>query len=283
MADMFDDMAVDKDHGQQVKSNEITGERFQFHSLPKEYQDWHNNYYLIEKQGPIDNNAVSKAILNGYGWKTVGDAGFYGMLATVSTVSAILKWKLAGGVFGFFISALFFLPVMIYVAFHFAYYAMIRAQIIGPVTRNSANATTFTFYITFFGSYLSLMAMFIFFIFIAEDVLILLFMLIKSMDISIASGGANIIVTWTYNFLIWFHNFVVEIISGDGSLFQSIYVLTFLLTGFSIAMIYFIEKKYFEAHSLDIQNDVKKTRNGQLYPIESAQEAMKAWRLKHGV
>lgn len=284
MADMFQDMAVDQEKkGQTVKSNEITGERFQFHSLPKEYQDWHNNYYIIEKQGPIDNNAVSKAILNGYSWKTIADGSFYGILATVSTIAAIIKWKISGGFLGVLITIAFFLPVMFYVAFHFPYYAMIRAQIIGPVTAKSAQASTFTFYITFFGVYLSLIVVFIFFVVIAQDLLLLLFLIIKSLDAGIVAGTANSIVVWTYNALIWFHNFVVEFISGNGSILESIYTVTFVFVGFSLILIYYIEKKYYEAHVIDIKRDVKKTRDGQLYPIESAQAAMKIWRKENGV
>lgn len=283
MADMFDEMVIDKEPGQTVKSNEITGKRFLYHSLPKEYQDWHNNYYIIEKQGPIDNNAVSKAILNGYKWETIKDASFYATLATVTTISAVLKMKIATGLLGFFISAIFFFPVMIYIAFHFAFYAMIRAQVIGPVTRDSAKATTFMFYSTFFGIYISLIVVFVFLMMIAEDLLVLLFMFIKSMDDMIVQGDASTIVVWTYNFLIWFHNFIVEVIDGNGSIYSSIYFTTFVTTSLALYMFYYIENKYYETHSVDIQNDVKRTKDGQKYPIEAAQHKMKEWRAENGV
>ena len=87
MADIFDDMSFDGDKGQKVKSNEITGDRFQFHSLPKEFQDWHNNYFLLEKEsmGTVDKNVVSKAILNGYMWKTIADGSAYGIAAVFTS------------------------------------------------------------------------------------------------------------------------------------------------------------------------------------------------------
>ena len=80
MADIFED-AEREQRSQKIKSNEITGERYAFHSLPKELQDMSNVYYIQEKegQGSIDKNAISKANLNGYMWMCIADGTSYGL------------------------------------------------------------------------------------------------------------------------------------------------------------------------------------------------------------
>jgi len=284
MADMFDDMVMDNDKGQQVKSNEITGERFQFHSLPKEFQDWHNNYYILEKQGEIDKNSVSKAILNGYMWKTVADGTAYGMATSIATMGAIIKWKLTGGVLGFLFSAIFYYPFLLFVAYHFIFYAMIRAQVIGPVTQGSANVTTYTFYTTFFGIFLSLMAVFIFLIALAKDIIIFLFMIITELHNKSSEGQLNAIQQHTEDFLIWLHNFIVEVfITTPTNFTESIYFMTFIFVISTLVIIYFFEVKNYKMRQVDIQNELEKHKLSQGYPIEAAQKIMTEWRKENGM
>jgi hypothetical protein len=285
MADMFDDMHMDNDKGQQVKSNEITGERFQFHSLPKEFQDWHNNYYILEKQGEIDKNSVSKAILNGYMWQTITDGTNYGIATAIATIAAIIKWKLTGGVLGFLFSAIFFYPFLLFVAYHFIFYAMIRAQVIGPVTKGSANVTTYTFYTTFFGLYLSIIAVFIFMIALAKDIVLFLFMLIVELHMKTINGQQlNAIQQYFEDFFIWLHNFIIEVfIIQPDNFFESIYFMTILMTLSSIGIFFFFEKQNFKKREKDIQEELAKHKLAQGYPIETAQKIMTEWREQNGM
>ena len=279
--EIFDDITMDTDKGQQVKSNEITGERFQFHSLPKEFQDWHNNYYILEKQGAIDKNSVSKAILNGYMWETVSDGTVYGMATTIAAISAIVKWKLTGGLGGFMFSAVFFYPFMFFVAYHFIFYSMIRAQVVGPVTKSSANVTTYTFYTTFFGIYLSLMAAFLFLIAISKDLVILIFMFIKQIHGN--GDGPTGFRASLEDSLIWFHNLIVEVFVSTGPILESVYFMTMVILLSSILLIFLFENKNYLERSEDIKNEVIKTKLEQGYPIEAAQDLITDWRKENGM
>ena len=281
MSDLMDDMTIDKDKGQQVKSNEITGDRFQFHSLPKEFQDWHNNYYILEKQGAIDINSVSKAILNGYMWKTVTDGTSYGIATAIAAISAVIKWKLTGGLGGFLFSAMFFYPFLLFVAYHFIFYAIIRAQVIGPVTKNSANVSAYTFYTTFSGVFLSLIIAFVFFISIAKDIALLIFMLLKQIHFSgdNYSGYKESI----ENFFIWLHNFIVEVFISTGPISESIYFYTFIIATTSILLIFLFERRTFLDKNKEIESEVEKTKLEQGYPIEAAQKIMTEWREENGI
>lgn len=281
MADIFDDMTMDSDKAQKVKSNEISGDRFQFHSLPKEFQDWHNVYYMLEKdgQGALDKNAVSKAILNGYMWKTIGDGSAYGIAAAITSISAAIKWKMTYGILGFVFAFIFFLPIMIFISYHFIFYAIIRAQVVGPVTKQAANATTYTFYATFFGVYLSLMAAFVFLIAIAKDLLVLLFMIIHDMSKKNPTGYMADV----ENGMIWLHNKVVDLFITSGPLFDNIYFLTFIIVIFSIVLFYWFELKHYNPNKIDITNEMLKTKNKQAYPIETAQRIMSEWRKRNGM
>lgn len=281
MSDIFDDMTMESDKGQKVKSNEITGDRFQFHSLPKEFQDWHNVYYILEKEGGLDKNIVSKAILNGYMWKTIGDGSAYGIGAAIATISAVVKWKLTPGIAGFLFTAVFYFPFMFFIAYHFIFYAMIRAQVVGTVTKESANATTYTFYATFFGVYLSLMAAFVFIIAIARDILILIFTLIHKIHGN--NGNPDSYMASVENGLIWTHNKIVDLFITSGPLMDNIYFLSFLAVLSSILMIYWFENKYYKQHVGDIEKEVQKAKNSQGYPIESAQRLITDWRSRNGM
>jgi len=271
---------IQADQGkQQIKSNEITGDRYPIHSLPKEFQDWHNNYYIMEKQGDIDKNVVSTANLNGYMWLALGDGSKYGMAIFFITISAIIKIKLLGS---FFLVLFLYMPILIYICYHFIFYAMIRAQIVGIVTKASANVTTFTFYTTFFGIYFSLMCVFVFILAISKDLSMFLFMTIKGINDNIDPSDS--IMLFVENKLIFIHNILVEVSAINGvSLMDNTYFITLLFFLLSVLSVYIFESRSYKSRKLDIEKEIAKTKLEQGFPIETAQSLMTDWRKRNGM
>lgn len=277
MADFLDDMDRRENDSQKIKSNEITGKRYPFHSLPKELQDMGNVYYVQEKeaQGTVDKNIISKSNLNGYMWMCIKDGTKYGMLMTLVALSFIIKWKLAPNLIGFLVGMLFFAPITVYIAYHLVYYAIIRAQVIGPVTKAIANFTTYTYYMTFFGVFISTMIMFLFTIMMIKEILLLIFTLITHVYVTLEPGGYG---QKALDCLIWLHNKLVEIAYSDGTLFNNIYTLSFLTIGGSIAFFYFFENSNYKIHRVDIEREYEATKINLGYPIEGSQKMIKIWR-----
>ena len=278
MADFFDDVDRQQDKTQKIKSNEITGDRYFFHSLPKEFQDMGNVYYVQEKaaQGTIDKNAISKANFNGYMWLAIGDGTAYGIYVTIAAIFAVIKWKLSEGFLGFVISGIIYIPILFFIGYHLIYYAIIRSQIIGPITQAIANFTSYTFYITFVGVFLSLMVVFVFLISFMEDLVLLLFELTAQMSATVLEG------TWQAKFLnvlIWLHNKLVEIfINSNNGLFGNIYVITAVTVVGSLLFLYWFEYSHYKPNHDDIQEQYALTGLSQGYPIELAQRITKKWR-----
>lgn len=278
MADIFDDIDRQEDKTQKIKSNEITGDRYFFHSLPKEFQDMGNVYYIQEKaaQGTIDKNAISKANFNGYMWLSIKDGTAYGIYITIAAIFAVIKWKLSEGWLGFFLSAIIYIPLLVFIGYHLIYYAIIRSQVIGPVTKAIANFTSYTFYITFLGIFLSLMIVFVFCVSFMEDIVLLLFKIITQLSGSVLSDGWQATLT---NGLIWFHNKLVEIfINSNNGLWGNIYFITFITVVGTLGFLYAFERSHYKPNKEDIQEQYEFTGLSQGYPIELAQKLMKRWR-----
>lgn len=282
MSDIFEDMQYESDKGQKVKSNEITGDRFQFHSLPKEFQDWHNNYYIIEKNGNIDVNSISKAILNGYMWETISDGSIYAISMFFIILSAALKLALTFSVPSVIITLLLFIPLLIYVAYHFKFYANIRAQIIGPVTQASANVTSFTFYSTFGAVLSSLVIAALFMIYFAQSILQGLFSVIIQFNLSNGQDMGKVDAT-IMDFLIWFHNIIVDLIYNNGPWYSNPYFLIVFFSLLSVITIVFFEVKEYQLHRDTIVNSVEEFENEAGYPIEVAKKIMDRWREENGI
>lgn len=280
MADFFEELADPKtDKGQTIKSNEITGERFPFHSLPKEFQDLHNVYYILEKQSSLDSNAISRAILNGHMWKAIGDGTAYGMIAIIATVGNIIKWKLSGFGIGLLFTVLFFIPMSFYIAYHSIFYAMIRAQIVGAVTRNLANVTANTYYVTFMAIFFAILVVFVFSALFARDFLMLMFWGIAQMN----PVEGDLIGTNIQNALIWLHNIGVELFFNKGPFYDNIFFITFLNTFLFGSIVYLLDRKYYNKHKSETDSEVVKLKNSQGYPIETAQRLIKEWRKRNGM
>jgi len=282
MGDIFDDMQYDSDQGQKVKSNEITGDRFQFHSLPKEFQDWHNNYYIIEKNGNIDINSISKAILNGYMWESISDGTLYGISMFFIIISAALKLALTFSIPSIIITMLLFVPVLIYVAYHFKFYANIRAQIIGPVTQASANVTAYTFYSTFGAVLFSLILAALFILFFAQDILQELFKFIVQFNLEHGNDMGKVDST-IFDSLVWLHNIIVDLIYNEGPWFGNPYFLIVLFGLMSGITIFFFEIKEYKSHRDVILNSIEEFENESGYQIETSKKIMDKWREEHGI
>jgi len=282
MSDIFDDMQYEADKGQKVKSNEITGDRFQFHSLPKEFQDWHNNYYIIEKNGNIDINSISKAILNGYMWETISDGTLYGISMFFIIMSAALKLALTFSVPSVIITLLIFIPILIYVAYHFKFYANIRAQIIGPVTQASANVTTYTFYSTFGAVLFSLILASLFLLYLGQDILQVLFQYIVQFNLEHGNDMGRVDST-IFDTLVWLHNLIVDLIYNEGPWYSNPYFLIIVFSIISAVTILFFEIKEYQMHREVILNSLEEHENESGYQIEVAKKIMDKWREEHGI
>ena len=276
MADVMDDIFSGEDKGQTVKSNEITGDRFPFHSLPKEFQDWHNVYYILEKQSPLDRNAVSKAIYNGYMWKTIMDGSAYGIAMVTTIIAFSIKVKIEFTLLWFLISLLISAISLSWIAYHFIFYAMIRSQVVGEVTKQSAGCTTYTFYNTFFGVTTSVIIAFIFGVYIFHSMLPLFYELIVNLyykypeTIGFMQNVKEV--------LVFIHNVISRMISTDGNIFNNIYVIIIAATAFSYGVIFLTERFVYTRRKEEIEFEVEKTKQEQGYAIETAQRLMKKWR-----
>lgn len=278
MSDIMDDMFDNNDKGQTVKSNEITGDRFPFHSLPKEFQDWHNVYYVLEKQSPLDRNSVSKAIYNGYMWKTIMDASLYGMLMVTTILGFSIKFKVEFNILWFLISLFFAAISLSWIAYHFIFYAMIRSQVVGEVTEQSAKYTTYTFYTTFFGIATTLVIMFLFSIYFLQSLLPLFFELIA--NIYYKHPESYGFMQNIKEVLIFIHNLLAKLISSSGSYFDNIYFITIMAMLTSYLVIYIVETTIYKKRKLEIDFEVEKTKQAQGYAVETSQRVMKQWRKK---
>lgn len=285
MSDFFDDMNNSESKGQSMKASEITGERFLFHSLPKEFQDLHTNDFILEQRGELDANKTSKAVLNGYMWQTISDASLYGVVTSIGLIFAIIKLKLAPDLFGFFITLLIYLPWLFYTIYHFTFYALIRAQVVGPVTEAIKKNTTDTFYTTFGAIVGSVTLAFLVFLSFLKDIAELLAtMAVKLNDSYHISGMININIK---QYLVIAHNFIADLLNGpENVLGQALFnewISAFLFLGLTASTIYFFEKEAYEKHKEKMELEIKKAKTASGYPIESALECLWQWRKDNGV
>jgi len=277
---VLDDIIASNDDGQKVKTNEITGKRYQFHSLPKEFQDLHNLYYILEKQGNIDRSAVAKANLNAYFWMSLFDATKYAIFLFGFTVFAILKWSLSNSLTGFIIAMLTYIPVVIFVGYHFIFYMLIKAQVIGPVTKNLAKSTADTFVNMFFSVYLALLVAFLFFIYFLNNLLVIFFYLIvKIYKYVYLHNDFDSIQGIILKYMIIFHNILANITNGK-DIVHNIYVYSFIIFIITLLIIGSIAGKYYKDHREEVLKELKREQLKQGYPIEVAQNIITEWRKK---
>lgn len=286
MSDMFQEIMEGKNKdGQSMKASEITGQRFLFHSLPKEFQDWHTTYFILEQRGELDSNIVSKAVFNGYMWKTIADASFYGFITGVALIAAILKLTFSPTLWGFIISLLIYLPCLFYVMYHFSFYAYIRAQVVGSVTEAGMKNTTLTFYSTFGAIVASILLAGVVSISFLDSIHELFGALINA-----SKGDGITIFGNTYhikNHVASAHATITTLLAPKttilGKILGNEWITGIIFGGLTFGSIYFFEKEKYEKHKAKMDIEVKKSKASSGYPIESALDCLWEWRKKHGI
>lgn len=287
MADsVFDEMMGDNDKGQSLKASEITGDRFPFHSLPKEFQDWHTNYFIMEQRAPLDSNIVSKAVLNGYMWKVIYDGSIFGLSTSIFIIFSVIKLKLAPNMWGLFISLLIYLPWLAYAIYHFKFYAYIRAQVVGPVTKNAKETIVDFFLSTYVMTIAAILIAFTVVLSFLHDIADLLAKLVNEMDAN--PDGLNATLTGPVkSAFISIHNNIAVLLNEPEDTFGQLLFNEYLTTGFLLALsiwaIYYFEKNWYDTHKEGVDLDVKKAKVQSGYPIEAALDCLWEWRKRNGV
>ena len=280
MADsILDDLlSLDNNRSQAIKTNEITGNRFIFHSLPKEFQDWNNIYYVVEKESNIDKRSVSDANLNGYMWKAIFDGAEYGIALFFGVMWAAVKIKLT---YGSTLSALFSLAVFfiitVYVAYHGVFYSLIKAQIVGPVTKRNALYTVKHYTSSFWGVFSSLLVAFAFTLYTLYTLLPLFAYFIYQYDQEYNNGDDSLFL-WFEKFLIVLHNGIVKLgVSGEG-LLNNVYILLAVLGILASLIVYYTSYVFYRKFRKEVEAEVVKANRKFYYPIQVAQRVMKEWK-----
>ena len=281
--DFFEDSAKEN---VELRSGEITGHKEVFHSLPKEFQNWHNTLYIQEKEGSVDTHAVPEATLNAHMWKAIFEASGYavfhfGVLVTIgSWILHFSSWLV------FILGFIIFLGFAVYAAFHFYFFGIIRAQIVGPLTKSSAMHTAGIYNRTFFMTYASLFIMVFFTITFMDSVTDFLFRLIVMFDFYIQKGiESGQPVFWyeiVLNILIVVHNFMVETYYGRSWFFNP-YTILFLFTFIQIALILIVERMGYNYEFKKVIASMYQSAIQRMYPIEKAQRTIAKWRSAHGM
>lgn len=283
MSDFLEDITEDNSKENiQMKSGEITGDAHMFHSLPKEFQVWHSNNYIMEKEGNLDPNVVTRSMLNAYMWKILINGTNYGVMAFLLVISTIFSEKLFESYILSIFNIFYFFGAAIYIAFHFSFFGIIRAQVIGPITEKTANVTSLLFYQTFASTFLSLMIVFVFLLLFSESLLELLFELLVNVKLTHGNDMDNITMFF-FNFGVNVHNLIVKLVFMEGPLFYNVYFLSFLLPSIIMFFAWFVEGRYYENQRQEIIDSVSEFKLGSGYPIEKSQKVIKTWREKNGM
>jgi len=266
-----------------VRQEDITGDQHTFHSLPKEFQAWHNTQYMLEKKVDIDESTVPESLLNAYMWKTIYDASKYAIPTVIGIIFAVIKMKLSPNIYGILLSFAIFIPWLMYLSYHFIFYAKIKAQVVGPVTKKCAKYTADMFYSTFFAILGSLIVAFVFTMAILEDLALLLHNMILSMNQHTDSISSSI-----KHYMIVVYNTMVDLIApAEGDLFAQVVSNTYFSTGLftllTFATIFIFERQVYHDRKKQVEDEIQKEELSKGYPIDSALILIKEWRKEHGV
>jgi len=266
---------------QDIRQDEINGKQHYFHSFPKEFQAWHNTQYMMEKKMPIDESTVPEALLNGYMWQAMGDASVFGITSFFAIVFAVIKLKLSPTLFGLFISLLVFAPWLLYSAYHFVFYAKIRAQVVGPVTQNGYRYTSRVFYETYASIVVSMVVAFLFIMSILDDIMILIRDYILTLDPS------DMYDSWIKSSLTSLYNFLVELMTPPqdtlGKILFNEYITATIFLVLLLGTSYMFEQKVYTERKAKVEEEKEHEREITGYPIDNAFRKLRAWRAENGV
>jgi len=260
-----------------VRQEDITGDQHTFHSLPKEFQAWHNTQYMVEKKIDIDESTVPDSLLNAYMWKTIYDASKFAIPTVIGIIFGVIKLKLSPNIWGLIVGLFFYIPWLLYLAYHFIFYAKIKAQVVGPVTEKCAKYTADMFYSTFFSILGSLVIAFVI------TMSILMHNLILAMDSKTDSISQSI-----RHYMIKVYNTMVDLMTPpEGDLFAQLlfntYFSTALYTILTVATILLFERQVFHERKKSVEEEIEKEELGRGYPIDSALLLINKWRQENGV
>jgi hypothetical protein len=267
--------------GQAIRQDEINGKQHQFHSLPKEFQAWHNTQYMMEKKVFIDESTIPESLLNGYMWKAIGDGSNFGITTFFAIAFSIIKLKLAPNFWGLFIALIVFMPWLAYVVYHIIFYAKIRAQVVGKVTTNGYKYTSKIYYETFYSIVISLCIALLFIFSILDDIVVVL------RDMIVSLNPESIYEGYLKTFLIWIYNFFIDLLSEPKDLFGKIlfntYFSTFIFLGLTLFIPYVFEKQVYNERRKIVDQEIENEEAMSGYPIENAIRKLTEWREKNNV
>ena len=143
--------------GAKAKQRDITGDHYTFHSLPKEFQVWHNTHYILEKKSNLDRSTVPASLYNAYMWLAINDASKYAMSAFMFIFGFSIFTVYTHSFSSFLISVGVLSVWTLYASYHFLFYAKIAAQDVGPVTKKAVAYTSGRFNSVFNTSVVSLL------------------------------------------------------------------------------------------------------------------------------
>ena len=269
------------DNAQSIRQDEINGKQHQFHSLPKEFQGWHNTQYMMEKKVFIDESTVPESLLNGYMWKAIGDGSTFGITTFLTIGFSIIKLKLAPNFWGLFIALIVFMPWLAYVVYHIIFYAKIRAQVVGRVTQNGYKYTSKIYYETFYSIVVSLCIALLFIFSILDDIVVVL------RDMIVALNPEGIYEGYLKTFLIWIYNFFIDLLTEPDDLFGKIlfntYFSTFIFLGMTLYIPYVFEKQIYNERKKVVDQEIENEEELAGYPIENAMRKLTEWRETNNV
>ena len=273
---------------QEIRQSDIDGRHFLFHSLPKEFFNLFSNYYILEKKKAIDSAVISSAQLNGYMWMSVFDATKYALILFIPILIVLIKLAFIKSVVVWVIDMLVLTGILLFVGWHFEYYAKMRAKQIDAVTHNLFDHTGKVFYQTFFALLVSL-SIGAFVVAFSFDSLLELF---QNILLYVKNNGGYSHSYFekrlfysgvkTYNFLI-----SVKEMKEHQSLILSIlanpYIFLVYINIYSIGFLIFLERYFYKKEEklkiLEIERE--KMDNG--YPIEYVLKKIHKWRKEYGL
>ena len=266
-----------------VRQEDITGDQHTFHSLPKEFQAWHNTQYMLEKRVDIDESTVPESLLNAYMWKTIYDATKYGIPTVIGIIFAVVKLKLSPNIWGLLIAFAVYIPWLLYLSYHFIFYAKIKAQVVGPVTEKCAKYTADTFYSSFAAILSSLLVAFVFTMAILEDLALLIHNLILSMDTNTDAVSQSV-----RHHMISLYNTMVDLMTPPendmfGQILFNTYFSTALFGILTVATILIFERQVYHERKKSVEQEIETEELNRGYPIDTALLLITKWRKENGV
>ena len=269
---------------QEIRQDEITGKKYLFHSLPKEFFNWFNNYYMLEKKMRIDIASVPSAQLNGYMWLSIFDGTKYALMLFFALMAIFIKLEIGDNLISLLISIMLYTGILIYVIWHTEYYAKIRAKQVGPVTEQIVKMTTKVYYSTFISLFLTLVFAFGIFISMFSSILHLLYQIIIHYQIS----DNYLIKTYLLPALVDVYNFFVDIVNSGGnnkfiSFLTNPYVFLFFISVYTLAIFYIFEQEIYKKELLAKDKEIEYEELEKGYPIEYALKKIHKWREKNGM